>query len=187
MENGLKTMHKRIIVVRTSGSGKTTLARQIAEKRKIKHIELDALHWDANWTPAPEEELKFRLENAMNAAGQSWTMDGNYRRMRELTWSQADTVIWLDYPRWLVYWRIISRTVKRVFLRQKLWNNNRESFAASFLSKHSVIRWAFTTYDERKKLYSGIIESGEYPHITFLRFTSPQETEDWLNSLPIEP
>lgn len=176
-------MGKRFIVVGTSGSGKTTLARQIAKKLKIKHVELDELNWDANWTMPSTEELINRLQTSLDEAGDTWTIDGNYSRVQEMIWQQADTIIWLDYPRWLVYWRIISRTLKRVFLRQELWNGNRETFKNSFLSKESVIWWAHTTYSKRKILYNRLINSGDYTHVNFLHFTSPKQTENWLKSL----
>lgn len=73
-------MLKRIKIIGTSGSGKTTLARQIAEKIKIQHIELDALFWDENWTNPPDDEFRKRVFNAMQIAGDSWVMDGNYRQ-----------------------------------------------------------------------------------------------------------
>ena len=180
-------MGKRYIVVGTSGSGKTTLARQIAEKLNVKHIELDALHWDENWTSTPVDELKERLHHALNQAGDSWTIDGNYSKLRDMLWQQADTIIWLDYPRWLVYWRIITRTMKRVFLREELWGGNRETFRIAFLSKDSVILWAHQTYNQRKVLYSGLMTSGDYPHLNFLHFTTPQQTQDWLKSLNPHP
>lgn len=180
-------MGKRYIVVGTSGSGKTTLARQIAEKLCISHIELDALHWDENWTSTPIDELEERLLSALSQAGESWTMDGNYSKLRGIVWQKADTIIWLDYPRWLVYWRIITRTLKRVFLREVLWSGNRETFRIAFLSKDSVILWAHNTYNQRKKLYTALMNSDGYPHLTFLHFTSPQQAQKWLMSLKQNP
>ncbi|WP_423226670.1 AAA family ATPase, partial [Candidatus Amarolinea aalborgensis] len=49
---------QRIVVVGTSGSGKTTLARRLALALGIPHIELDALHWEANWQEAPVEVFR---------------------------------------------------------------------------------------------------------------------------------
>lgn len=174
---------QRIIVVGTSGSGKTTLAKQIAEKMTIQHIELDSLHWDANWTEASPEIMRERLEKAMSKAHHKWVMDGNYSRLRDYKWSAADTIIWLDYPRWLVYWRIVMRTLRRVFTREELWSGNQERLRTSFFSKHSVIYWAHKTYPQRKELYSGLMQSDAYPHLRWLHFRSPQETNNWLASL----
>jgi len=99
---------KRVIVVGTSGSGKTTFARQLAQRRGWAHIELDNLHWEADWQEADLETLTARVTHAMQA--DSWAMDGNYSKISHLTWPRADTIIWLDYPRWLVMGRVIRRT-----------------------------------------------------------------------------
>ncbi len=175
-------MFKRIIVVGTSGSGKSTLAKQLAEKLNIAHIELDAIHWQADWQPA--EDFHERVLAAMATATEGWSLDGNYSRVRALTWAEADTVIWLNYPAWILYWRIITRTLKRVLFRKKLWNDNRETFHTAFLSKDSMILWVHNTYKQRRELYGGIIASNQYPHIKFIVFKHPRETELWLNSLP---
>lgn len=177
-------MLKRIKIVGTSGSGKTTLARQIADKLNSHHIELDALHWDENWINPPDDEFRKRVASAMQMAEGFWVMDGNYSKVSELTFQSADTVVWLDYSLALICWRIITRTLKRVFTREKLWNDNRESIRISFFSKESVIWWAVSTYHRRKKQYTEMIKSNQYSHITFLRFTSPQQSNNWLNSLP---
>lgn len=41
MQNMNNSQPQRICIIGTSGSGKTTLARQIAQKLKIPHLELD--------------------------------------------------------------------------------------------------------------------------------------------------
>lgn len=56
---------QRISVVGTSGSGKTTLARQISQRLSIPHVELDALHWEPNWTEAPLDIFRKRVEQSL--------------------------------------------------------------------------------------------------------------------------
>lgn len=171
-------MLQRVVVVGTSGSGKTTLARQIAQKLCYPHIELDALHWRPNWTEAPEDE--FREAIAAAIATQQWVLDGNYSRARELIWSQADTLVWLDYPKHLVMRRIIWRTLRRSMTREELWSGNRERFRTSFMSRESVIWWAWTTYERRRRTYGEVFESNAYPHLHKIRLQTPRVANQWV-------
>ena len=86
---------RRIAVVGTSGSGKTTLAHRLAERLGIPHVELDALHWGPNWTPVAADLFRERVAQALS--GEAWVVDGNYSRVRDIIWTRADTLVWLDY------------------------------------------------------------------------------------------
>jgi len=180
-------MLKRIVIIGTSGAGKSTLARKIASKLNITWIEMDALFWNEDWQPTPDGAFRQKIQDTLNSARDGWVIDGNYRKVSDLFWNKADTVIWLDYPLWLIYWRIVTRTIKRIITREELWNGNRESIREAFFSKDSIIWWVHSTYHERKQHYTGIIQSDEFPHLTFIHFTSPQQTEAWLMSLPDVP
>jgi adenylate kinase family enzyme len=91
---------QRISVVGTSGSGKTTLARHIAQRLAIPHVELDKLHWEPNWIEVPDDVMRERVSQAL--ASNTWVVDGNYSLVSDIVWGKADTVVWLDYPLWLV-------------------------------------------------------------------------------------
>jgi adenylate kinase family enzyme len=86
---------RRVAVVGTSGSGKTTLARRLAQRLGVPHVELDALHWEADWTPVQREVFRERVSRVLD--GDAWTTDGNYSAVRDIVWGRADTVVWLDY------------------------------------------------------------------------------------------
>src|SRR5271170_1593620 len=73
---------QRISIVGTSGSGKTTFARDLSIILQIPHIEMDALHWKANWTPCQKEEFRQRVTTA--AAADAWTVCGNYAAIRQI-------------------------------------------------------------------------------------------------------
>jgi adenylate kinase family enzyme len=56
---------ERIHVVGSSGAGKTTLARELASRRGLTHVELDAIHWQPNWTSRPTDELRIAVAAAL--------------------------------------------------------------------------------------------------------------------------
>ena len=67
----------RVVVVGTSGAGKTTFARRLAGSLGVRHIELDALHWDSGWVPKGLDEFRQSVGEAV--AQERWVVDGNYR------------------------------------------------------------------------------------------------------------
>lgn len=171
---------QRISVVGTSGSGKTTLARQISQSLDIPHIELDALHHEPNWTEAPIDVFRKRVEQSLSA--NRWVVDGNYSTVRDLVWSRADTVILLDYPLPLIMKRVVWRTFRRVVTQEELWNGNRETWQTTF-SRDSIILWVLQTYRKRRKEYPILFKQPEYTHLKVVHMRSPKTTQAWLSSL----
>lgn len=170
----------RYVVIGTSGSGKTTLARQIARRLGIPHIEMDALHWESGWIGAPKETLIQRVAAAISAP--DWVLDGNYSVTRDMVWSRATHLIWLDYSFPLIWWRICSRSLRRAIRREELWNGNRESLR-KLLSRDSILLWVLKTYWRRRREYPELLARPEYHHLVILRFSTQQETEKWLGGL----
>jgi hypothetical protein len=71
----------------------------------------------------------FRSSGARTAqalAGDAWTTDGNYSKVRDIVWGLADTVVWLDYSLPIVLSRVIGRTLRRTICQEELWSGNRE-------------------------------------------------------------
>ncbi len=153
----------KIAIVGTSGSGKTTLARQTSQRLAIPHVELDALHWEPNWTEATIDVFRSRVEKALS--GDAWVVDGNYSKIRPLVWSRADTIVWLDYSFAIVMGQILQRTIRRVVLREDCCNGNRETFQKAFLSSDSVIVWAIQTYQKNRRKYAILFQQPEFMHL----------------------
>ncbi|MGI0494446.1 AAA family ATPase [Alkalinema pantanalense CENA528] len=172
---------QRIAIVGTTGSGKTTLARRVAELLDLVHVELDGLQWEPHWTPAEEATFRDRITQALS--GDCWVVDGNYSRVRDLIWQRADTIVFLDYSFWVVFWRLLGRTWRRSFYREELWNGNRENFQLSFLSSDSVLWWMVKTYRKRRCEYPLLFQRSDYAHLSVIHLTSPQQTEQWCAQL----
>ncbi|HLV98597.1 MAG TPA: hypothetical protein VKT82_07970 [Ktedonobacterales bacterium] len=175
---------QRIVVVGVTGSGKTTLASQLAACQGLLHVELDALHWEPNWTPAPPDVLRTRVNHALDGAG--WVVDGNYSVIRDILWPRADTLIWLDYPLPLILWRLWWRTLWRITRHPQLWNGNRETWRGTFFSSNSLFFWALQTHKRYRREYPQLFARPEHAHLTIARFRSPRATQQWLTSLTIK-
>ena len=117
---------RRVRVVGTSGAGKTTFARRLAQVLDVPYVELDEVFWDAGWVKRDREAA--RADLAARLAGPAWVVDGNWDSTAgDLLDAAPDTVVWLDYPRWVVMRRVVRRSLVRGVTRAPLWHGNRES------------------------------------------------------------
>ncbi len=173
---------KRIAVVGATGSGKTTLAGKIAQCLNVPHIETDSVYWGPKWQPIPLDEFRRRMDTATQ--DEKWVIDGNYSKVRDLVWGRADTLVWLDYPFLLVFWRLLRRSIPRIYTRVELWNGNRETVRDMFFSKDSLFVWLFQSYKRQKRAFPLLITEPKYSHLLFVRLKSPREAEQWLQTLP---
>jgi adenylate kinase family enzyme len=183
----LRSMHtfpyQKIVVVGSTGCGKSVLAEQLASKLGLDFIELDALNWGPDWTPAGAETLRARVEQATRSPG--WVVAGNYSGTRPVTWPRAQALIWLDYSFPIVFWRLTIRTLRRAITREELWNGNCEKFwwHLKLWSDESLFHWLFKTYWRRKREYPLLFGVPEYAHLHILHFQRPVEAQTWLACL----
>jgi adenylate kinase family enzyme len=170
---------RRIVVTGTTGSGKTTLARAIAARLELPHAEQDAWNHLPGWQEAPLEQFRANVECFTSQSG--WVMDGNYTKANDIGWARADTLIWLDYPAWLVFWRLFTRTLRRGYNREELWNGNRERLELNLFSRSGILAWFFQTHWKRRREVPGKLAA--YPHLQVLRFRHPGEAQRWVEGL----
>ena len=175
--------YHRIVVVGTTSSGKSTLASQLAEKIGGDHIELDALYWEPNWESAEPLVFFERVEEAISS--KSWVAAGNYRLVRDLIWENAEAIIWLDYPFHIVFWRLLTRTIRSAYHQEELWNGNRENFWThlKLWSDESLFHWLFKTYWRRKREYPMLFAFPKNAHLKIFHFKHPKETEHLLTNV----
>jgi adenylate kinase family enzyme len=171
----------RFTVVGTSGSGKTMVASHIAQRLGIPHVELDALHWEPGWAEAPLDVFRERVAQALD--GDGWAVDGNYSKVRDLIWSRADTVVWLDYALPVIMGQLIGRTLRRIVTREELWGSNRESLSKALFSRESILLWALQTYRRRREEYPALLSRPEYAHLAVVHLRSPRAARAWLSNL----
>jgi len=174
---------RRVSVVGNSGSGKSTIASAIAERLGVPHVELDAIHHQADWEPTPPERLREAVLRRIDSEG--WVVDGNYAGVRDLVWSRADTVVWLDPPRALVVWQVLTRTLRRIATRQELWNGNRERWRYLFTldPQVSAVLWAWMRHEMYRERYERAMADPAWAHLRFVRVRSRRDAARMLAAL----
>jgi adenylate kinase family enzyme len=168
----------RIVIVGTPGAGKTTLAKTLAATLSIPHVELDALHWNTGWQPlsiTDPDEFARRVDAA--TAGDAWVVEGNYGMVRKLVWPRATHLVWLDYDRPVIMWRVIRRSLHRVVFRTELWSGNVERWRHLLRPSHPIA-WAWTTWRRRREEIEALIGQDEQAHLTVHRIRRPAEATE---------
>ena len=174
---------RRIVVLGCSGAGKTTFARRLSERLNVAHIELDALHWEPNWTSTPVDRFREKVRDAIAAAPQGWVACGNYTIVRDELWPHADTIVWLDLPMTTVANRVIRRTFSRCWSGEELWGGCRERFWFQFFSKESLFLWVFQTWRKNRWRYPHLFRTAAYRHLRIVRFRDPVKADRWLENV----
>ena len=171
---------QRVVVFGTTGSGKSRLAEQLSRRTGLRVIELDRLYWGRDWQPAPLELFRHRVEREIRDGG--WIVVGIYGQVRDLTWKAADTLVWLDLPFPLVFWRLLRRTIWRSITREDLWGTgNRESLVRTFFTRQSILLWAIRTHRrnrERFTLECGFLAKDK----KVVRLQTPREVERFVQA-----
>jgi hypothetical protein len=100
--------------------------------------------------------------------------------VRDLVWSKADTVVFLDYPFLTVLGQLLRRTIRRSVTKTELWSGNRESIHKSFFSQDSILVWMLKTYSKNRRKYPALLQQPEYKHLSFVHLRSPKMASQWL-------
>ncbi|MCA9977150.1 MAG: hypothetical protein KC413_15425 [Anaerolineales bacterium] len=157
------------------------LARQLGQHLDLPHTELDALHWEPNWTPA--ETAVFQQKVTQITETDKWVIDGNYSKVRHLIWQRAETLIWLDYSLIVIMRRLLGRALRRTAHRELLWGTNRETWRGQFFSRDSLFIWALKKQWSRRREYPQILAQPEFAHLNVIHFYSPHTARKWLAAL----
>jgi adenylate kinase family enzyme len=171
------TRQRLCVIASASGNGKTTLAQLAAARLSVPFVELDALVHGPGWTETPNELLRAQLHELLAADG--WVIDGAYtRKVGDLVLRAADQIVWLDLPirTWMP--RLIRRTVRRLAMREELWNGNRESLRSVIGGTDSLVVHAVRTHFRRRREWPAAFQA--FPVV---RLRSSADVSAWLDAL----
>jgi adenylate kinase family enzyme len=98
---------KRIAVIGCSGAGKSTFSRRLGQILDHPVTHLDTLHWQPGWISPDKAE--WTALNHQLVKAETWIIDGNYGGTIDIRLEAADTIIYLDTPRWRCIWGFLYR------------------------------------------------------------------------------
>lgn len=101
------SLMERIAIIGCGGSGKSTVAKNLGSLLDLPVTHLDAIYYDANWRPLPQDQ--FAAEQEKLVAAERWLIEGNYASTLQVRMTAADTVIFLDVPASVCLWGILQR------------------------------------------------------------------------------
>ena len=102
-----KKLGKRIMIIGSCGGGKTTFSIELSKILELPLIHLDKEYWKPGWIETPKEEWHEKQKNLVS--NDNWIIDGNYGGSFDIRFSRADTVIFLDYNRYICLFGIFKR------------------------------------------------------------------------------
>lgn len=161
-------------MVGVSGSGKSTWARALAAMRDWPHLELDSVYHQASWTPLPPPAFRAEVAGFIEDSD-CWVIDGNYSAVRDLVWTAADTVVWIDLPRWRTMASLLRRTAGRAVRQEELWNGNTErweNWTHWWDPERSLFAWAWTRHSVYRAEYAAAMGDPAWVHLQFRRVRS---------------
>ncbi len=133
------------------GGGKSTLATTIANANGTAYLELDSLFWKPNWGNYEDDEFRARVTDALQRANDGWVCDGNYlRKLDDLVVGQADTVIVVNMPWRVMFWRVSLRAIGLAINGRMICGGNRQTWS-HLLSSDSLLLW----HIKHRKKYLG--------------------------------
>ncbi|MFF3410468.1 AAA family ATPase [Streptomyces sp. NPDC002742] len=171
---------ERILVVGVTGAGKSTLARAVSSRLGLPYHEMDAVYFNG---PGWAVNDKLTEDVSRLAAGPRWIVDSlGYPEVRDLLWTRADTVIWLDYPRRVVMPRVLLRSVRRTVTREVIFGGNRETWREWLRRDHPV--WSsWSQHAPRHDEVERRALDPAFAPLDTLRFRHSDETAAWVASL----
>jgi len=100
----------RVMVIGSGGAGKSVFSLELARRTGLPVIHLDREYWQPGWQHMPEPEWEAKV--AALVQRERWIIDGNYGGTMPLRLAAADTIVFLDIPRLVCEWAVITRWLR---------------------------------------------------------------------------
>ena len=163
----------KIVIIGSSGAGKTTLAKKLGSRLGLSVYHLDRFFWRPDWKKKPDDT---RIDILQNLVGRKrWIIEGSYLNSSELHLIEADTIIFLDIPPFVCFWRRIKRH------REYQGHPGRDLPLGSKdkLTLPVLFHILFFPFQARKKLE---FKLSKYPSKKVIRLYSAKDIERFLEN-----
>ncbi len=167
----------RVLVVGSGGAGKSTVSRIIAARTGLPVIHLDAHYWWPGWRPSPVPDWRQRVRELIEQP--AWVMDGNFTSTLDLRLPAANTVVFLDLPRWV--------TVPRALRRGLRWHGRVRPDMAPACPER--VTWEFLLWlwrfprGGRRRLLTAIATAGVQDRV--IRLTGRTAVAQWVHAMSV--
>jgi hypothetical protein len=172
---------RHLILIGPSGSGKTTLGRWVEATLGLPFTDLDDLHWRPGWVEAPLDDFRHDVDRCTRAP--RWVIAGNYGKVRDIVWSRADALVWLDLPLAHVLWRSTTRALRHWWTAEPICNGNRQTLAQLFNGRDSLLGYTLRTFAARRREWPALLNSRDFRHLHCSRLRSHREVAAWQCAL----
>ena len=102
---------------------------------------------------------------------------GNYAAVRDLVWSRADTLLWLDLPLPSVLARATRRALRQWWTGESICNGNRQTLLQMVNGRDSLLRYTLLTFHARRRAWPQLL--AQQTHATVARLPDQRAIDAW--------
>lgn len=141
------------IIGSSSGCGKSTLSLILSNVLEIPCLHMDEVRFVKNksgFCIKPVEE-KMKMINEFLENNDKWVIESHVKQSDDILLNSIDILIWLDIPLYICLYRVLKRSLHRVWFKEKLFNTeNREDILTvlKLWSNDSILTATFRWYSK---------------------------------------
>jgi len=168
---------RKVAVFGNAGGGKSTLARNLAELTRLPLYPLDLMQFKAGGGEVPREQ--YLAAHADLLRRDAWIIDG-YGCLAS-AWERfaaADTLIYVDLPRFTHYRWVTKRLIKAMFVKPEGWPEKSPMWASTIDSLRVVGRCHRHLTPKYRQLVAEAAASKRVHHLR-----SPTQIQSFLDAV----